>query len=106
MNDGPAAFYETVNGYSFGARDALAMAGLKFQVSSFHPFPFSVFRARGGALGVLTTHIDDILFCGKRDAAHLAPRFLGRRFGNSEVQRERFEHVGANSARATDFLAQ
>ena len=86
----PVAACETLHAYSFGEQDSVAMAGLKFQVSTFDPCLFSGSRAHGGAVGVLTTHNGDVLVLGDWDAPHLARRCTGRRFWYFGVQRGKF----------------
>ena len=49
--------------------------GLRFEVSSFDPRLYFVFRTSGGAVGAIGTHIDDILSCGEADLSHRAGAF-------------------------------
>ena len=54
LNDAPVAFRNLLNSV-----DSLARAGLKFQVSSFGPRLYLIFRRSGGATGAITTHFGD-----------------------------------------------
>ena len=82
------------------------MAGLKPQVLTFGPRLYFSFRAHGGAIGALTTHIDNILGSGEQDMLHLAQKDAERRFGYLEVQQGRFARVGMEWGLATDFSAE
>ena len=52
------------------------MAGLRFRASNLASYFFFAFRARGGAVGVVTTNFHGIRGCGERDA----PDFVCRSF--------------------------
>ena len=81
------------------------MAGLKFQISTLDPLPYSVVRARVGAVGVLTTQVDDILGRGEREALPSAQKYSERRLGDLEVAQERLSPVRMAFAEAADFSA-
>ena len=81
-------------------------ASLKFQVSTRDPCLCFAFRAYGGASGVFTTHLGDILGCGDRKVLHLATGNSGRRFGVLEGPQVGFAHAGVEWTQATDISAQ
>ena len=62
--------------------------GLRCQASTFGPSLFFVFRDQGQAVGVFTTHIDDILGCGEPDVLPKNSRIFRTTFRNNEVAGE------------------
>ena len=82
-----------------------APAGLKFRVSPFGLIVYFVYRADGGSLGTLTTHVDDVLGSGQPGVLRVARKFPERRFGNLEVEGKTFVHVGMELTQATDISA-
>ena len=84
----------------------MAIAGLKFRVSTFGPRLYFVSRANGGAVGVSTTHIDDIAGCGLRALSHSVRKYVERRVGDLKVRKEKFAHVRLELNQAADFWAQ
>ena len=79
------------------------MAGLRFQASDFDLCLYFVFRARGCAVEVLATRIDDILVCGWEGVPDLARPHLGRRLGALTSQKLNFAHVGAELPKGKVF---
>ena len=78
------------------------MAGLRFQASASDACLFFVLRARGGAVGVLTTNSDDFRGSGRECALGVARRFLERRFGALATQDKNIAHAGVGSAEGDD----
>ena len=55
------------------------------------------------ALGVSTTHIDDILGCGVPGILERTRQFLQKRFGGLKLQESDFVHVGMELSQGSDF---
>ena len=72
--------------------------GLRCEASALDPCLFFVFRAKDGAVGVFTTHFDDILGCGESDVLAKMCILLGRRFGALKLQEFPYVHVGMELA--------
>ena len=81
--------------YLASLAESLPSVGLRFEVSSFGPCLFFIFRKSGVAVGAVTRHVDDMLL--------YARRFSGERFGEFEVQERSFAHVGAEVAQEKGF---
>ena len=73
------------------------------QHCTFDPRLFSVFRAKGGAVGVFATHIDGILGCGESDVLAKMRVLLERCFGGLKLQESSFDHVGMELAQDHTF---
>ena len=67
MNDAAVAPQKTLQQYVLRSAKSLGRVGLKFQVSSFGPCLYNIFRGFGGAVGAPTTHIADIFGRGTPD---------------------------------------
>ena len=66
LNYAPGARHKTVQGNLLRPVELSAKIGMEFQVSSFGPCLYFIFRGWGGAVGLaLTAHIDDVLGCGE-----------------------------------------
>ena len=76
------------------AEDSLAEVGLEFEVSSFDPCLFFVYRRDGGAVGDFATRIDDILGRGAWGVPSKTRAFLELRFGKLKVQESPFARAG------------
>ena len=70
--------------------ESLSRVGLRFEVSSFGPRLYFVFRKSGGAVGAAATPTGDILGCGEPDLLLKVRRFPKKRFGKLKVQEESF----------------
>ena len=57
--------------YLVNSAESPPSAGLRSEVSSFGPRMYCSYRKSGEAVGVITTHIDEILGCG---GPHLLPK--------------------------------
>ena len=94
----PVTFHRPARKYLLGAEELLAAVGLRFEVSSFDPRPYFVFRKSGGAVGAITRQIDDISDCGGPHLLLQARYFLENRFGKLEVQEKSFLCAGMELA--------
>ena len=83
--------------------ESLSSAGLRYEVPSFGPRLYHIFRKSGGAAGAITTHIDSILGCGRPDPLLKARCFLGRQIVNLKVEEKSFVRVGVEPAHVKDF---
>ena len=86
VNDALVPLRKTLYGYSSRARDPLAIGGLRFQAPNFDLRLNFAYRARGRAVGALTTHSADFSGCGERDVLKLIRRYFGRRLGGPKDQ--------------------
>ena len=66
---------------------------------------FFVFRKSGGAVGAITTHMDDISGCSGPDLSLEARRFLDKRLSKLELREKSSAHVGVDGAQGDDFSA-
>ena len=105
LNDSPAAFRRSLHKYLANSAESLSSAGLRFAVSSLGPRMYFIFRKSGKAVGVITTHIDDISGCGEHDLLLRAWKFPEKRSGELKVQEGSFARVGAELAQVKDFSA-
>ena len=106
MNDAPAAFHRSLKRYLVNETDSLKAVDLRAEVSKFGHCLFFVFRRSGLAVGVITTHIDDLLGCGERDILQKMGKFLSTRFGPAKVQRDNFTHIGMDVLQKNDGSAE
>ena len=67
---------------------------LRCQASTFAPFLFIAFRAKGGAVGVFATHIDDIRGCGESGVLAKIRILLVPRSGELKLQESSSVHMG------------
>ena len=82
---------------------SLKNVGLFCASSTFDPCLFYIFNGNGPAVGVFTTHIDDILGCGEPGVMDKLRQFLELRFGKLKVQEKQFVHVGMELAQDSSF---
>ena len=68
LNDAPAAAHGPLRKYLVNSAELLPSVGLRFEVSSFDPFMYFVYRKSGPAVGVIATHIGDFSGCGEPDS--------------------------------------
>ena len=61
LNNAPATLRRTLEGHSLRTEASLAFAGLKFQVQTFDPCLFFVYRRSGEAVGAPVPRNDDVL---------------------------------------------
>ena len=67
LNGAPVAFHRPLCKFLANFAESLSRVGLLFEVSWFDPRMYFVYRGLGSAVGVLATHVDDILGCGETD---------------------------------------
>ena len=103
LNDAPAAFHRSLRKYLVNSVDLPAAVGLRFDVSSFVPRLYFVFRKMGSAVGAFATHTDDISGFREYDLLAKVRGFLVKRFGGMQVQEGSFVHVGMKLAQEEDF---
>ena len=99
------AFYKTPHGYLLRAKDSRATVGLVLQAPNFGPRLYFVYRAFGGAVGVLTPHIDDISGRDDREVSKLIGHFSERLFGDLKIKERDFVHAGMEFSQDKDFSA-
>ena len=75
---------------------------LRLEASKFDPCLFFIFRETGPAVGVMTTHIDDLLGCGEQDILDKMRKLLSIRFGPVEIQQDTFTHIGMDIIQKSD----
>ena len=63
--------------YLVDSAESLSSAGLRFEVSSFDPPPYYIFRESGSAVEAIATRKDDISCCGEPDFLLKPRRFFG-----------------------------
>ena len=62
-----------------------------------------VFNGEGVAVGIFSSHIDDILGCGAPGVLERTRHYLEQRFGALKVQGNNFVHVGMELVQQSDF---
>ena len=77
--------------------DSMARVGLRRPVSSSDP------SQGGGAVGSITTHIDDVIGCTEPDALAKIRVISEYRFEEMKVQESSFAPVGAEVPQVSDF---
>ena len=77
--------------------------GLRSEVSLFGPRDYLVSQKLGGAVGAVTTHIDDISGCGEPDLLLKVRCILEKRFDKLVVQGKFFVRVGMELGQQQDF---
>ena len=82
LNDAPASFHRSLHRHPANSAESLSSVGLRPEVSSFGPRVYFVYRESGRAVGVIATHIYDILGRGKPDLLPKVRRLLERDLGN------------------------
>ena len=103
LNAAPVALHRTPRNYVANSVESLSRGGLRFEVSSSGMRQYIIFRKSGRAVGLITTHTDDILGCGEPDLPLEARCFSGKRFGKLKVQDRPSVHAGTESAHEQDF---
>ena len=87
------------------SNESLKLVGLRFETSTLDPCLYAVLNNEGVAVGVFSTHIDDILGCGAPGVLERTRHYLEHRFGALKVQENNFVHVGMELAQQLDFSA-
>ena len=64
---------------------------------------YFIFDKTNAAVGVFTTHIDDILGCGLHGILDRTGKFPEQRFGPLKLQESEFVHVGMELSMGSDF---
>ena len=103
MNDAPVAFRRALRKYLSNNAESFKAVGLLYKVSSFGPRLYFLFGETDAAVGVFTTHIDDILGCGMHGVLDCTRKFPGQRFGPLELQESEFAQVGMELSQGSDF---
>ena len=67
LEDAPVASRRSLREYLVNFAESLCSVGLRFEVSSFGPCVYFIFRKSVGAVGVIATNFDDIPGCGEPD---------------------------------------
>ena len=93
-NDAPVAFQKTIQRYLLNCEESIRDVGLMYKASSFDPCLYFIYDKTNVAVGVFTTHIDDILGCGLHGTLEGTRKFSGKRFGPLKLQESEFVHVG------------
>ena len=99
------AFHRSLKKHLLESASSLESVGLRCEGSTFDPCLFFVYRGNGSAVGVFTTHIDDILGCGEDEVMTKLREFLEIRFGELKVQESKFVHVGMELEQDATFSA-
>ena len=81
---------------------SLKAVSLRLEASKFDPCLFFVNRRCGSAVGVITTHIGDLLGCGEQGISQEKEKFLTTRFVPVKVQMDNFAHIGINVLQKDD----
>ena len=103
LNDAPVEFRKTLKRYLVKSQESLQLVGLRFETSTLDPCLYAVFNNEGEAVGVFSTHIDDILGCGVPGVLERTRHYLEHRFGALKVQVNAFVHVGMELVQRQDF---
>ena len=106
LNDAPDASHRSLQQYLLNSVGSLGALGLELGASSREPCLHFVFGGDGGAIGALTTHIDDILGRGEPDALPETGTFAEYRFETMKVQEKSFALVGMGLPQEDDFSVQ
>ena len=102
LNDAPVEFHKTLKRYLVKADESLKMVGLRFGTSTLDPCHYMVFNGEGEAVGVFSSHIDDISGCGAPGVLDRTRYFLEQSLGLLKVQENNFAHVGMELAQKAD----
>ena len=103
LNDAPVEFHKTLKRYLVKSEESLKLVGLRFETSKLDPCLYTVFTADSEAVGIFSTHIDDILGCGAPGVLERTRKYLEHRFGALKVQERTFVHVGMELTQVLDF---
>ena len=104
-NDAPAALQRPLRKYLVNSAESPSSVGFRFDVSSFAPRMYFVYRRSGSAVGVSTTHTGDISGCGEPDILSRARNFSQERFRKLKVLAGSLAHVGMGLGQRKDFSA-
>ena len=102
LNDAPVAPHRFLERYLVNANDSLEAVDLRIEASKFDPCLSLVFQRSGNAVGVITTHIADLLGCGGKDVLPRMRKYLSNRFGLLEVQKDDFARIGMEALQGKD----
>ena len=102
LNDAPVAFHRSLKRFLLNDKESLKAVDIRLEVSKFDPCLFFVFRGSGPAVGVMTSHIDDLLGCGEQDILAKMEKFLAGRFGPVKIQKDDFQHLGMDIVQKLD----
>ena len=94
MNGAPVAFHRPLKRYLLNEGAPPLAVDLRIEVSKFDTCLFFVFRRNFLAVGVTTTHTDDLL--------NKIEKFLSTRSGPVELREDNFAHVGMDVFRKND----
>ena len=87
LSDAPAAFRRPLKRYLLKNEASFQAVGLKYEVSNQDPCLYMVFNREGEAVGVFSSHVDDILGRGVPGVLERARYFSGQRFGALKTRR-------------------
>ena len=102
LNDSPLAFSRPLRKYFANSVESPAAVGLRFEASSSDPCQYFVRRSSGGAVGAITTHIDDILGCSGPELFLKAGRYPEKRCGELKIQEKSSARVCLGLAQEND----
>ena len=102
LNGAPVTFHRTLKRYLIDKKDSLKFANLKLEASKSDPCLFFARRSSGPAVGVITTHVDDLLGCGGNDIPGKMEKFPAARFSPAKVQKDNFAHIGMDILHRAD----
>ena len=102
LTDAPAALHRFLKRYLENEADSLKAADLPIEASKLDPRLFPVYCRSGLSVGVMTTHIGDLLGCGDLDITQGMEKFFSTRFGQVKVQEDNFAHIGMDVLQKDD----
>ena len=105
LNDAPVEFHKTLKRDLVKSDESLKLVGLRFATSTLGPCLCAILNGEGVAVGVFSTHIDDILGCGAPGVLERTRHYLEQRSGAPKVQENSFVHVGMELVQQLDFSA-
>ena len=105
LNDAPVAAHRSHKRFLVNDADSLRAVDLRLEASVFDLGLFFVYRSSGSAVGVITTHIEDLLGCGEHDSFQRMEKFLAASFGPIKVQKNNFTHIGMDIFQKPDGSA-
>ena len=96
------AFHRPLKRYLLNEGAPPLAVDLRTEVSKFDTCLCFVFRRNCLAVGVITTHTDDLLGCGVSGVLNKIEKFLSTRSGPVELREDNFAHVGMDVFRKND----
>ena len=99
------AFHRSMKRHILDLVASKTRVGLRRQALSFGPSLFFIFRKKGSAAAVFTTHVLDILGRGEPDVPRKIRHLSEQRFGGLKLQESPVMHVGMELVRGSDFSA-